>query len=326
MEMYEDNSLVQQDECSVSKEELLSTIDKLSEIEKSFAEVDQDQNEVKSWMLLKDIDLTMALDAIVYRAKIDNKFCDVKKVILNLENGFSQLKCTQSGCSEKAVMWHKLSNDIPAKLYCEKHSNLIVPQSESQHYFDRELKDDWKILTYIERLLVVVQEQMECLKNENANNDTTEYREIKANIDEGCWNLKNILSDMTVKAEKIIAKEAKTDKTPQYELLSFVKSDSQKWIQSIFGVLRLIFEVNMKAEIEAKLKTILNWSSGIEQYNEESKSSSVYSIPNEIYGNEFELCKIPTQTLNKMKELEKRVQTLAKAAIAYKKVIISYLV
>ena len=82
----------------------------------------------------------------------------------------------------------------------------------------------------------------------------------------------------------------------------------------------------MKAEIEAKLKTILNWSSGIEQYNEESKLSSVYSIPDKIYGNEFELCKIPTQTLKKMKELEERVQTLAKAAIAYKKVIISYLV
>ena len=215
MKMYEDNSLAQQEECSISKEKLQSTIDKLSEIEKSFAEVDQDQEEVKSWMLLKDIDLTMALDAIFYRAKIDNKFCNVKTIISNVKDGFSQLKCTQSGCSEKVAMWHKLSNDIPAKLYCEEHSNLVALQSESRHYFDNELKDNWRILTYIERLLVVVQEQMECLISENANNDTTEYREIKANIDEGYWNLKNILRDMTVKAEKIIAKEAKTDKTPQ---------------------------------------------------------------------------------------------------------------
>ena len=84
-----------------------------------------------------------------------------------------------------------------------------------------------------------------------------------------------------------------------------------------------MFEVNMKYEIEAKLKTILNWSEEIEQYKEESKSSSVYSVPDEIYGNEFVLCKIPTQTLKKIKELEKRVQTLAEAAIDYHEVRIS---
>ena len=76
----------------------------------------------------------------------------------------------------------------------------------------------------------------------------------------------------------------------------------------------------MKPEIEAKLKTILNWSAEIKKYKEESKSSSVYSVPDEVYGKEFELCKIPTQTLKKVKELEKRVQTLAKAAIASQKV------
>ena len=76
----------------------------------------------------------------------------------------------------------------------------------------------------------------------------------------------------------------------------------------------------MKPEITSKLKAILNWSAGIDQYKEESKSSSVYSVPEEIYGKEFELCKIPTQTLKKVKELEKKVQTLAKAAISYQKV------
>ena len=209
MEVYEDNSLAQQDECSIKNKKIHIAIDKLSEIEKSFAEVDLDQKEVKSWMLLKDINLTMAFDAIVYRAKIDNKFCDIKKVILNLENGFSQLKCTQSGCSEKAIICHKLSNDIPAKLYCEEHSNLVVPLSEGLHYFDRELKDDWKILTYIERLLVVVQEQMECLISENANNDTTEYREIKANIDEECWNLKKYFEWYDCQSRKDYSKGSK---------------------------------------------------------------------------------------------------------------------
>ena len=326
MEVYEDNSLVQQDECSIKNKKIHIAIDKLSEIEKSFGELVQDQEEVKSWIFRKDIDLIMALDAIVYRAKIDNKLCDVKMIKSSVEYGFSQLKCSQSGWSEKAVMCHKLSNEIPAKLYCDEHSNLVDPLSEGLYYFDRELKDNWKILTYIERLLVVVQVQMECLISENANNDTTEYIEIKANIDEGFWSLKNILNEITVKAKQIVTKKNKTDKTLKYEPLSFVKSDSEKWKQNIFGVLRLIFEANMKSEIEVKLKTILNWSSGIEQYNEESKSNSVYSIPDEIYGKEIELCKIPTQTLKKMKELEERVQTITKAAIAYQEVKISYLV
>ena len=55
----------------------------------------------------------------------------------------------------------------------------------------------------------------------------------------------------------------------------------------------------MKSEIVSKLKAILNWSEGIDQYREESKSSSVYSVPDEIYGKEFKLWKIPTQTLKK---------------------------
>ena len=129
---------------------------------------------------------------------------------------------------------------------------------------------------------------------------------------------------MTLKAKQIVEKKTKYDRPFQYETLSFIKSDYEKWIQSILGILRLMYEMNMKAEIEAKLNVILNWSAGIEQYKEESKSSSVYLVPDKIYGKEFELCKIPTQTLKKIKELEKRVQTLAEAAINYHKVRITW--
>ena len=100
-----------------NKEDLQSAIDQLSEIEKSFGEVDQDQKEVKSWMFLKDIDFIMALDAIVYQAKINNNLCDVKKIISSVEYGFNQLKCTQSYCSEKGIMCHKRNNDISAEIY-----------------------------------------------------------------------------------------------------------------------------------------------------------------------------------------------------------------
>ena len=80
----------------------------------------------------------------------------------------------------------------------------------------------------LERLLVVVQEQMEYMINGDTNKDMIAYNNIKAKLDEEYTNLKNTLNDMTVKAEQIVAKKANTDKPPKFELFSFVKSDSEK--------------------------------------------------------------------------------------------------
>ena len=104
MEKYKESSPVKQKSDSINIENIKNAIDKLSEMEKSFGEVTKDQEEVDSWMFLKSIDLTKALDAVVYRAKIDNKLCDVKMILSSVEYGFSQLLCTQSDCSEKAIM------------------------------------------------------------------------------------------------------------------------------------------------------------------------------------------------------------------------------
>ena len=320
MEMYEESSPVKQKSDSINIENIKNAIDKLSEMEKSFGEVTKDQEEVDSWMFLKSIDLIKALDAIVYRAKIDNKLWDVKMILSNVEYGFNQLLCTQSDCSEKAIMWLKRSKDTLAELYCEEHSNLVDPSSEGQHDFDGELIKDRSALKSLERLLVVVQEQMEYLISENVNKDIVAYSNIKEKLEEEYEDLKNTLNDMSVKAKQITTMKTKISQASKYELLSFVMPNSDKWIKSIIGLLKLMFEANMKSEIDSKLKAILNWSVGIDQYREESKSSSVYSVPDEVYGKEFELCKIPTQTLKKIKDLQKRVHKLARAAIAYQKV------
>ena len=299
MEMDEESIPVKQKSDSTNIQNIKKVINKLSEIEKSFGKVTKDHGEVESWMFLKSIDLIKALDAVVYSAKINNKLWDVKMILSSVEYGFNQLICTQSDCSEKAIMWHKHSIDTPAKLYCEEHSNFVDPSSEGQHYFDGELKKDRKALKSLERLLIVIQEQMEYLMSENSNKDMIAYSNINEKFEEEYEDLKNTLNDMTVKAKQITTNKTKTSCTPKYEPLSFVMPYSEKWIQSILGLLRLMFEANMKYETDLKLKAILNWSAGIDQYKEESKSSSVYSVPDEIYGKEFELCKIPTQTLKK---------------------------
>ena len=97
MEKYEERRSAVQKESSANKEDLIKAIERLEKVEKSFEEVEQDREEVKSWMFLKNIDLIKALDAIVYRAKIDNRLCDVKKIISNVKDGFDLLVCTQPG-------------------------------------------------------------------------------------------------------------------------------------------------------------------------------------------------------------------------------------
>ena len=110
-------------------------------------------------------------------------------------------------------------------MYCEEHSNLVGPSSEGQHDFDDELKRDKSALKSLERLLVVVQEQMEYLTSENDNKDMVAYSNIKEKLEEEYVDLKNTLNDMTVKAKQITTK---TSKAPKYEPLSFVMPDSDK--------------------------------------------------------------------------------------------------
>ena len=248
MEKNEKSSPDKQKSDSINIENITNAIDKLSEMEKSIGEVIEDQKEVDSWMFLKNIDLTKALDAVVYRAKIDNKLCDVKMILSSVEYGFSQLFCTQPDCSEKAIMWHKSSNDTPAGLYCKEHSNLVDPSSEGQHDFDGELRKDRSTLMSLERLLVVVQEQMEYLISENFNKDMVAYSNIKEKLEEEYEDLKNTLNDMTVKAKQITTNKTKTSKAPKYEPLSFVMPDSNKWIKSILELLRLIFEATQNSK------------------------------------------------------------------------------
>ena len=69
-----------------------------------------------------------------------------------------------------------------------------------------------------------------------------------------------------------------------------------------------------------KIDMILRWSQGDLQYHEEAKHNAEHIIPNDIYEKTIELCKIPTQTLDKVKELEERVQIMAKIALTYEKV------
>ena len=82
------------------------------------------------------------------------------------------------------------------------------------------------ILKSLERLLVIVQEQMEYLKADNQNKDMVAYSSIEERLFKEYENLKNILSGMSLNAKQFINKEG-TERTPRYEHFTFVKLDSE---------------------------------------------------------------------------------------------------
>ena len=253
-------------------------------------------------MFLEKLDLIKNLNAIVYHAKINNQLCNIQEIIANVEYGFSQLKCSNHGWSEsKVVKILKIDNDSSTKFYCINHLKEADSSSEGYHDVDIELKNIKQALNSLEKLLIVLQDQMEYLKSEDSNKDTKAYNRIKDQLDDEYSNLINSLNSITTKSKQIVVKGTKTSKISNYDNLCNIKSESENWISNILRIFQIIFEVNLKSEIESKLQSLLGWSRENREFEEETKFSSDFSSPNEIYGKDFELCKIPTQHLQKIK-------------------------
>ena len=75
----------------------------------------------------------------------------------------------------------------------------------------------------------------------------------------------------------------------------------------------------MMSEISGKIKAILNWSQGFLQ-QEETKSDSNISDFIKLCEKEYKFCKIPTQSMVKINEIEDTIQEMAKIIIDYKQV------
>ena len=140
MEMNQENSPDKQEDDLSESENLHFALNELSKLKKSLSNEIEDPEAIKSWKFLKKFDLAKVLNAIVYKAKFDNKLCDIKMVMSHVKNGFEQLICIQPSCSEKAYMLIKQDEDTPAELYCKKHSNMIDPFKKGQHRVDYKQK------------------------------------------------------------------------------------------------------------------------------------------------------------------------------------------
>ena len=92
----------------------------------------------------------------------------------------------------------------------------------------------------------------------------------------------------------------------KYEDLTFIKDDCNKCRDIILKILSMIPEVWNKIETDSLIQVIVDSNEGV-SLEEETKETLTSSIPDHIYGKEYQLVHIPTQSLLQFKELENKI-------------------
>ena len=150
------------------------------------------------------------------------------------------------------------------------------------------------------------------------------YNRIKSNIESLYKSLTTILNEMTEKTIIVADNESIPDKITKFELLLSVKVDWKNWAKIVQQLLGLIFELKFKPirKEKEKVKENFNFNKNIEQsVNENIDSFDLYS--NQIDEQEIRLCKIPTQSLKSLKNIESKVTNMSRVAIANQKVTLN---
>ena len=210
---------------------------------------------------------------------------------------FIELKIT---VENKAISCLKQNESISTDFFCKEHSYFVNTDCEGYHDLNSELTTNKSTLKSLERLLVVVEEQMEYLRSKEVDKDTATYNQVKGQLDKKYKDLTSVLKETSINGQRIVINQEKFDNNLKYDCLSFVFTNWEKWKNYIMDIFRIIFEVNMKSEIEAKLQTLLLWSREVYVDEEDEKEQEKYtildSVSSKIYGKTFKLCKIPIQS------------------------------
>ena len=188
-------------ERSTTIRSLENAIEQLTTLESTIEKETWDQEQTENIMMLGELDFIKALDAIVYSAIIDNNLWDVKEIIQNIKYGFGELKCTQLDCWNEAIMCQEINSNYPAELFCNIHSKSVDPSRGNLHNFEAGLKKDIEALESMEKMLLILQEQMEYIKSKDAVIDIIAYNRVKMQINAEYDDFTTNLNDMMMKAK-----------------------------------------------------------------------------------------------------------------------------
>ena len=93
---------------------------------------------------------------------------------------------------------------------------------------ENELKEDIFILESLEKLLIILQEQMKCFEAEIEYIDKIKYLKTKCQIDEEYDSLSSTLNEMINKSKQAITSEEKIKMISRFQIISFVKISYDK--------------------------------------------------------------------------------------------------
>ena len=270
---------------------------------------------------MEDFDLINALDAKVYKLDTTNLNININDLIVKINNGFSKLICTQPECNQKAIMYIKNLGDTSTKVYWEEHTKLYENNSNHFQNLEDELKRNILILKNLEKKLIILEVQMEYIRDKDAGKYYSKYDELIEEIFKEYKSREETLSKIIQKAELINKLDIMINKDEQYESLLFVEQDSNKWEEHVLSILNMICDIRMNTETNQLLYNILELDKRAKKSEKEPKKYELNYIPEELYEKTFELCRFPTQVVDKIKEMELKMKSMAKEVIEYKKVI-----
>ena len=151
------------------------------------------------------------------------------------------------------------------------------------------------MLNELEKHLIRIQERIDYFHIKNDKKDPVLYEKVKGLIEQDFEELKFLLESLTDKCLKISQIKTKTNKM-KYENLLFIKDDCDKCRNTIFKILSMIPKVSEKIETDSLIQVIVDSNEGV-PLEEETKENTTPSIPDSIYGKEYQLIHIPTQSL-----------------------------
>ena len=255
---------------------------------------------------IKNIDLCQALKGTVFKTQL-NKLWDIKSIIDNVKAGFASLRWDH--CDKHARNACEGNQETPYKLYCKSHFKVFGTHYQNSIYLKQDLRYNTMILCELEGYLIRLQERIDYFNIENDKKDPKSYKKVKGLIEDNFGELKNLLESLSSKCMRInqlITKTTISNSKMKYEYLTFIKDDYDKCKNTIFMILSMIPEIWDKIETDSLVRVIVDSYEGV-PLDEEAKESIPSLVPDYIYGKEYQLVHIPTQSLVQFRELEDKI-------------------